>query len=142
MSFCVYLHKNKENEVIYVGKCKGDRWRKPRSSNVKWCDLIGDQGFDAEVIFRTHCEVEAFNVERLGILHFKSLGQAKANTSNGTSRRHANLDFDNLVPLEKSGLIADREACDSLKKLIEELKTEKGNTDDRQRLHSDVQGSS
>lgn len=85
--YYVYIHVNKNtNEVLYVGKGTGDRFKDLSSRNeayLKYIDVLGKDNIECRIIKHFQDEAEAYNYEKEITDLFKSLGQAKYSIKSG-----------------------------------------------------------
>lgn len=85
--YYVYIHVNKNtNEVLYVGKGTGDRFKDLSSRNdayLKYMDVLGKDNIECRIIKHFQDEAEAYNYEKEITDLFKSLGQAKYSIKSG-----------------------------------------------------------
>lgn len=87
IEYYVYIHVNKNtNEVLYVGKGTGDRFKNLINRNeayLKYIDVLGKDNIECRIIKHFQDEAEAYNYEKEITDLFKSLGQAKYSIKSG-----------------------------------------------------------
>lgn len=87
IEYYVYIHIDKNtNEVLYVGKGTGDRFKDLTSRNdtyLKYINTLGKDNIECRIIKYFEDEAEAYNYEKEITDLFKSLGQAKYSIKSG-----------------------------------------------------------
>lgn len=85
--YYVYVHIDKNtNEVLYVGKGTGNRFKDLASRNdtyLKYINILGKDNIECRIIKYFEDEAEAYNYEKEITDLFKSLGQAKYSIKSG-----------------------------------------------------------
>lgn len=87
MRFYLYAHiRNDTDEVFYIGKGEGSRFKSQQGRNSYWMNIVNAHGYKAVIIEYFETETEAFNAEMFFIasLGRKDLGQGPlVNMSDG-----------------------------------------------------------
>jgi hypothetical protein len=85
--FYVYVHRYasgpKEGQVFYVGKGSGKRSRESCGRNNLWHNIARKYGFTVSYQDKNITEADAFALEIEVIAHYRSIGQAAANLTDG-----------------------------------------------------------
>lgn len=82
--FYVYEYTRLDtNEVFYVGKGKGNRYKEIKKRNDVFLAIINSTTYKVEKILEDLSESDAFEAEVSFIKYRKSLGQASCNLTNG-----------------------------------------------------------
>jgi hypothetical protein len=82
--FYIYLHIRLDTEeVFYVGKGSGYRARMRYKRNSYWNRIVAKAGYRIEYAAKELTEAEAFRKEVETIAHYRALGQACANLTDG-----------------------------------------------------------
>ncbi|MCA1021624.1 hypothetical protein [Halobacillus litoralis] len=83
-NYYVYEWFNVESqEVFYVGKGKGDRYKNTRGRNQYFSNYIRKHNVDVRKIHEGLSEESAFNIEKELIAEYKKVGQCKTNLAMG-----------------------------------------------------------
>lgn len=78
MKYYIYAHyRNDTQEVFYIGKGEGNRYKSKQGRNPYWENIVQAHGYKAEILQRFETEAEAFEAEQklIAELGRKDLGQ-------------------------------------------------------------------
>jgi group I intron endonuclease len=82
--FYTYAHyRADDNRLFYIGKGKGNRYRRPFDRNKHWHHIADRHGFKTEILARWENEQDAFDHEKFLIKLFRDMGYVLANYTDG-----------------------------------------------------------
>lgn len=81
--YYIYTHSNKEYGTFYVGKGSGERLKTTGNRSEYWKRIVAKYGYEASILENGLTEKEAYAREIYWIRHFKTVGQCRANFTNG-----------------------------------------------------------
>lgn len=83
-TYYVYIHREKDTGLVfYVGKGSGPRANQSGNRSDFWKKVAKKHGWTAEIIEGGMTEEKAYERETYYIAHYRGLGQAKCNVSDG-----------------------------------------------------------
>lgn len=119
--YYVYVWKKiHNNEVFYVGKGTGNRYKSMKDRNVYFKNIRNKYDCECEIVKYFDKEEDAYDYELELGTYYKSIGQAKACKVLGNINKY--IDYETLTKMKKTAFKKNNKPWNKGKKMNEEFK--------------------